>query len=261
MRSLRLAVAGEPPQNLRESGASRVLDRLLLALALPLALLLPSARRTLQLKILVGIDLPASMGRRVLFFFRELSITETANAGFGAWGGGEFMQLLVDELDPELQPPVDAADGDKGRSIAAIFVSYSISTRTRRCRLGYLVRSAPEGRGERESRAYQHVGLRGRRRMARLLATCHRCRALTAIISECIRSYFVFFEYIRKARWPCQPVGSIWVKHEAACYGRGLIASKSMNREKMSNMADLIIYVASRRPSVKRQCKNRFDTQ
>jgi hypothetical protein len=48
MRSLRLAVAGRLLQNLRESGASRVLDHLLLALALlPLVLVLMCASSSL----------------------------------------------------------------------------------------------------------------------------------------------------------------------------------------------------------------------
>ena len=77
MRSLRLAIFERLPLNLlRESGASRVLDHLLMALVLlPLALLLPSAQRALEIYILVDIDSLVSMRRHVLFFlFRKPSI-------------------------------------------------------------------------------------------------------------------------------------------------------------------------------------------
>jgi hypothetical protein len=92
--------------NLRESGASRVLDHLLLARALlPLTLVvLPSTRRALQLYVLVGIDSSVSVDRRILFC--KPSIASQGRTEHGArssrWWG--VVWLLVDELvDPELE--------------------------------------------------------------------------------------------------------------------------------------------------------------
>jgi hypothetical protein len=76
MRSLRPAVAGRLLQNLHESGDSRVLDYLQLALALVLMCASSSsARCTLELYILIQINSPVSMDRCVLFFlFRKSSV-------------------------------------------------------------------------------------------------------------------------------------------------------------------------------------------
>ena len=81
MRSLRLAIVEQLPQNLHETGASRVLDDLLLALdrwcfyCLCLCvLLLLSARRTLESCILVDIHSPVAMDCSIfVLLFRKLS--------------------------------------------------------------------------------------------------------------------------------------------------------------------------------------------
>jgi hypothetical protein len=52
----------------------------------------------------------------------------------------------------------------------------------RRYQLGWLLRSAPLGWGEGEKNGVPARGPRGRRRRAWLLAACHGCRPLTAII-------------------------------------------------------------------------------
>ena len=70
--SLRLEVAARLLQSLRESGASRVLDQLLLA-RLPLALalislLLSSTWYLLEVYILVVVHLPVAKNRRLFFF-------------------------------------------------------------------------------------------------------------------------------------------------------------------------------------------------
>jgi hypothetical protein len=67
-------------QNHRESGASRVLDLLLLALAL-----LPSVRRTLGLYILVGVHSQVSMDHRKLFFLckRAKRVARCSKRGVG----------------------------------------------------------------------------------------------------------------------------------------------------------------------------------
>lgn len=113
MRSLHLAIAEQLLRNLRESGTSRVLDRLLLGLGLlPLAvvimcaLLLPSTRNSLELYILVGVDSPVSMDHRVPFFLSRLplpqaqlgAVTASQTRGWGlAEGGGRHrkVRLLV----------------------------------------------------------------------------------------------------------------------------------------------------------------------
>jgi hypothetical protein len=136
MRSLRLAIVERLLQNLRESGASPVLDHLLLALAhLPLALVLICASSSL-----------CSMHARALYSRpHQLSGVRgppripsaspasrrngETNAGLGARGGGNVVRLLVDELvEPGLALPLPTVI----RPPAAIYISYSVSAMIRR---------------------------------------------------------------------------------------------------------------------------------
>jgi hypothetical protein len=77
---LRCSVAGRLLRNLRGSGTSRVLDRLLLTLGL----MYESSGSTLNFDILVGIYSPVYLDRRIFFFVCEPSIASQWRAERGA---------------------------------------------------------------------------------------------------------------------------------------------------------------------------------
>jgi hypothetical protein len=111
MRSLRLAVAGWLLQNLRESGASRILDHLLLVLAL---VLMGASSSLCSMHARVPHLRPHQLAGVRGPLYSSSSSTSPAsrrngepNAEPGARGGGDAVRLLVDELvDPELELPL-----------------------------------------------------------------------------------------------------------------------------------------------------------
>ena len=144
-RSLRLAIVARLLQNIRKSGASRVLDHLLLALALPpvvLVLMYASSSscsmcaRALhpRRQPLVGVHGPPY----ILLPLPQAQLSAvTASRTQDEVAAGEVVRFLVDErveVEPKFELPLWTVIG---RS-APIYVSCSVSVTTRQYRLGWL---------------------------------------------------------------------------------------------------------------------------